>query len=110
MDEVKPKSYTLNVSLTSNPFIKNKDGFKYIVSQLKDYNQKVEKGQISDPYEMLSYQKAHSMLSDLAQIETREDQIIALENVCGWFKEQQRLVQQRFDQGYIRYKMSKDYK
>ena len=67
MDEAKPKSFALNVSLTSNPFIKNKDGFKYMVSQLKDYNNRVEKGLIKDPYEMLSYQKAHSMLSDIAQ-------------------------------------------
>ena len=78
MDQVKPRAYTLNVSLTSNPFIKHKDSFKYIVSQLKDYNQRVEKGAITDPYEMLSYQKIHSMLSDVAQIDTREDQLIAL--------------------------------
>lgn len=48
---------------------------------------------------MLSYQKMHSMLSDLAQIETREDQVAALEGVFGWFKDQARLIQQRFDQG-----------
>ena len=35
MDEVKPRAFTLNVSLTSNPFIKHKDSFKFIVSQLK---------------------------------------------------------------------------
>jgi len=50
------------------------------------------------------------MLSDIAQIETREDQLTALEGVSGWFKEQQRLVSQRYNQGYIRYKMSKEYR
>jgi hypothetical protein len=35
MDEVKPRAFTLNISLTSNPFIKQKDGFKYLVGQLK---------------------------------------------------------------------------
>ena len=50
MDQVKPRACTLNISLTSNPFIKHKDAFKYIVSQLKDYNQRVEKGFVSDAY------------------------------------------------------------
>ena len=50
MEQVKPRSYTLNVSLASNPFIKHKDSYKYIVSQLKDYNNRVEKGVINDPY------------------------------------------------------------
>jgi len=110
MDEAKPHAYTLNISLANNPFIKHKDGFKYIISQLKDYNQRVQKGMIADPYEMISYGKVHSMLSDIAQIDTREDQITALDSMLVWFKEQQRLVHQRYDQGYIRYEYSKDYK
>ena len=56
---------------------------------------------------MLSYQRLHSMLSDLAQIDTKEDQLTALNELHTWFKEQTRLVQQRADQGYIRYKMTK---
>ena len=50
MDEAKPHAFSLNVSLTSNPFLKQKDGFKFLVSQLKDYNHRVEKGTIKDPY------------------------------------------------------------
>jgi hypothetical protein len=52
---------------------------------------------------MLSFQKLHSMLSDLSQIDSREDQVTALEQLNGWFKEQLRLIQQRQDQGEIRY-------
>lgn len=78
--------------------------------QLGDYNKRVEKQQVQDPYEMLSYQKLHSMLSDLAQIDSREDQVATLEELTGWFKEQQRLIQQRHDQGEIRYEMSKNYR
>ena len=59
---------------------------------------------------MLSYQKVHSMLSDIAQIDTREDQLTALDAMSVWFKDQQRLVGQRANQGYIRYKMSKEYR
>ena len=43
------------------------------------------------------------MLSDVAQLGTREDQIAALDEMSGWFKDQQRLVKQRYDQGDIRY-------
>ena len=43
------------------------------------------------------------MLSDVAQLGTREDQISALDEMCGWFKDQQKLVNQRYDQGEIRY-------
>lgn len=59
---------------------------------------------------MISYQKLHSMLSDVAQLGTSEDQAAALDEMCGWFKEQQRLVKQRYDQGDIRYQMSKQYR
>jgi hypothetical protein len=52
---------------------------------------------------MLSYQKMHSMLSDIALMETRDDQITALDDICTWFKDQSRLLQQRQDQGEIRY-------
>ena len=50
------------------------------------------------------------MLSDIAQIDTREDQLTALDAMSVWFKEQQRLVGQRANQGYIRYKMSNEYR
>ena len=110
MDEAKPKAYPLNLALANNPFIKHKEGYKYLISQLKDYNHRVEKGHVSDSYEMLSYHKIHSMLSDVAQIETRDDQIASLEAMSAWFKDQQKLVQQRYDQGEIRYKMSKQYR
>ncbi len=43
------------------------------------------------------------MLSDIALMETRDDQITALDDLCNWFKEQNRLLQQRQDQGEIRY-------
>ena len=76
--QAQPHAFTLNVSLTSNPFLKGQDEFKFLNSKLKDYNNRISKGEIKDPYEMLSYQKMHSMLSDLAQVDTREDQITAL--------------------------------
>lgn len=50
MDEVKPRAFALNISLTNNPFIKQRDGFKFLVGQLKEYNQRVEKGTVRDPY------------------------------------------------------------
>ena len=65
---------------------------------------------MKDPYEMLSFQRMHSMLSDLAQIDSREDQVTALEELNSWFREQQRLITQRHDQGEIRYEMSKEYR
>jgi len=49
--------------------------------QLADYNKRVEKAEVNDPYEMLSFQKLHSMLSDLAQVDSREDQITSLEDM-----------------------------
>jgi len=70
---------------------------------LNEYNKRIQKGEVKDPYEMLSYQKIHSMLSDIALMETRDDQIIALDDICEWFKDQTRLLQQRQDQGEIRY-------
>lgn len=50
------------------------------------------------------------MLSDLAQIGTLEDQVTALNEVYGWFKDQLKLIEQRCDQGEIRYEMSKQYR
>lgn len=49
----------------------------------------------------------HSMLSDLAQIGTMEDQVTVLGEVFTWFKDQLKLIEQRCDQGEIRYEMSK---
>ena len=66
--EKKPKSYGLNIALTSNPFLKNQDGFRFLVAQLKDFNSRVDRDLVKDPYEILSFQRVHSMLSDLAQI------------------------------------------
>ena len=70
---------------------------------MNEYNKRVQKGQVKDPYEMLSYQKMHSMLSDVALMQTRDDQIVALDDIGTWFKDQSRLLQQRQDQGEIRY-------
>lgn len=70
---------------------------------MNEYNKRVQKGQVKDPYEMLSYQKMHSMLSDVALMQTRDDQIVALDDIGIWFKDQSRLLQQRQDQGEIRY-------
>jgi len=81
INEIKPSPFILNISLTSNPFIKDKDSFKFMKFQLADYNKRVEKGEVNDPYEMLSFQKLHSMLSDLAQVDSREDQLTALEDM-----------------------------
>lgn len=67
----------------------------------------MEKGEASDEYETASCQKLHSMLSDLAQIETREDQLKVLEEITAWFKEQRRLINQRKDQGVVRYEVIK---
>lgn len=50
------------------------------------------------------------MISDLAQIETRQDQVQALGEVFEWYKEQSRLVEQRRNQGEIRYEMTKNYR
>lgn len=71
INEVKQEPFILNISLTSNPFIKDKDSFKFLRFQLSEYNKRIEKKQVKDPYEMLSYQKLHSILSDLAQIDSR---------------------------------------
>ena len=97
----------LNVGLTSNPFLRDRDAFKFLKFQLGEYNKRIKEEKVRDTYEMLSYQRPHSMLSDLAQIDTKEDQLTALNELHTWFKEQTRLVQQRADQGYIRYKMTK---
>ena len=70
---------------------------------MNEYNKRVQKGQVKDPYEMLSYQKMHSMLSDVALMQTIDDQIVALDDIGTWFKDQSRLLQQRQDQGEIRY-------
>lgn len=41
VNEAKPSAFILNVSLTSNPFIKDKDAFKYLKFQLAEYNKRV---------------------------------------------------------------------
>lgn len=71
VSEAKPHPFALNISLTSNPFLKGRDEFKFLSSKLREYNNRIEKGEINDSYEMLSYKKMHSMLSDLAQVDTR---------------------------------------
>ena len=110
MNQVKPTAFPLNVSLTSNPFIRDKDAFKFLKFQLGEYNRRVDRGEVADPYEILSYQKLHSMLSDIAQLDSRENQVVALEDLNTWFKEQSRLMQQRTEQGDVRYEMSKLYR
>ena len=50
IDEAKPRAFNLNISLTSNPFIKDRDSFKVLKFQLADYNKRVEKGQVKDSY------------------------------------------------------------
>jgi hypothetical protein len=71
IDEAKPTPAILNTALTSNPFIKDKDSFKFLKYQLAEYNKRVLQSAVRDPYEILSFQKLHSMLSDLAQIDSR---------------------------------------
>ena len=47
----------------------------------------------------MTFERVHSMVSDLAQIDTREDQVARLQEVFKWFKNQEKIIQQRVDQG-----------
>lgn len=71
-------AYPLSTKLASNPFLRHEDKFQFLIYQLNEYNKRIEKHLVSDPYEMLSYQKLYSMVSDVAQMDTKEDQIKTL--------------------------------
>ena len=51
------------------------------------------------------FAKLFTLISNLGNIETREDQIARLNEVHEWFTKQEKLVTQRKDQGDIRYKI-----
>ena len=46
-------------------------------------------------------------MQDLSQLETKDDQMIKLEKTFSWVKEQEQLLEQRKDQGYVRYEVLK---
>jgi|LakMenEpi03Aug12_release.lakeMendotaPanAssembly.Ray.scaffolds.fasta_scaffold1768185_1 hypothetical protein len=53
------------------------------------------------------YERLHSVVCDLAYIETKADQIVRLEETFKWAKEQEHLIEQRRDQGEVRYEITK---
>lgn len=49
------------------------------------------------------FERLHSAICDLPYIQTKEDQISRLEEIMIYYKEQEKLINQRKDQGYVRY-------
>lgn len=97
----------LNVKLTSNPFLKDQEKFHYLVYKLNDYNKRISNHLVCDQYEVMVHEKLHTIVCDLAYIFTKEDQIARLEETVLWYKDQEKLVSQRKDQGEVRYEMTK---
>lgn len=102
------KPIPLNVKLTSNPFLKDQEKFHYLVYKLNDYNKRIIANTVTDPYESMSFERLHSVVCDLASIFTKDDQITRLEESFHWWKDQERMIEQRMDQGYVRYEVNKE--
>lgn len=68
----------VNVKLTTNPFLKDQEKFHFLVYKLNDYNKRIAKDLISDKFEVMVYERLHSILCDLPYIFTKEDQITTL--------------------------------
>lgn len=100
----------LNISLISNPFLKDKDSYKYLKHQLNEYNKRCGKNEVKDQYQILSYNRLHSIMADLTQIESKDNQFALLEELNNWFKEQSRLIKQRSSQGQVRHQITKSYR
>ena len=47
-------------------------------------------------------------MCDLPYIQTKDDQISRLEEIMVYYKEQEKLINQRKDQGYVRYQVTKE--
>lgn len=98
----------LNVKLTSNPFLKDQEKFHFLVYKLNDYNKRIAKQEITDPFEVMVFERLHSVVCDLAYIFTKEDMITVLDETLNWFKEQEKMITQRKDQGEVRYEVKKE--
>ena len=79
-----------------------------MVYQLNNYNRRLNNQQITDDYEVKVYERLHSVLCDLAYLYTKEDQIARLEETVVWYKEQEKLILQRVNQGEVRYQVTKE--
>lgn len=96
----------LSIQLVSNPFLRDQEKFHYIAYQLKQYNKRVKDGLVSDPYEIMVFEKMHSIMSDIPFIQERHDQVARLNESHCWFQGQEKLISQRKEQGYVRYQVT----
>jgi hypothetical protein len=50
IQEEKPSPSVLNINLTSNPFLKDQDTFRHLKNQLVEYNKRIDRNIVTDPY------------------------------------------------------------
>lgn len=74
-----------------------------MIYKLNEYNKRVQNNENIDPYEAMFYERLHSVICDIGFIDSKADQIERLDEALNWLKEQQHLIDQRKDQGYVRY-------
>lgn len=71
--------------------------------KITDYNKRLQLSQITDHYESLYYNKLNSVLMSLSFLGSKDDQLVTLDEIYGWVKKQEDLIEQRKDQGNVRY-------
>lgn len=94
----------MNLALLSNPILKEQEGYRVLSLELSQYNKRVLDKIVTDQYEVLSHEKLFGMVSDLANIDQKDDMVARLEDLREWWTEQCRKIRQRKDRGVIKYK------
>lgn len=97
----------LDLSLISNPFLKNDDKYKLILHEMSLYNKRVARGEVSDEYEALCFSHLLEVVGELGNMESREDQVARMGEAEKWWIEQRRIIKQRKDLGVVKYKTDK---
>ena len=75
----------LDVRLVSNPFLKDNEKYLFLVYKIKQYNQAVIKGLVTDSYHAMVQDRLNSLLVTLANLLTRDLQIEKLNQIYEWF-------------------------
>ncbi len=63
--------------------------------ELTLYNKRVANNEITDDYEVKSFDKLFVIVCEIGNMETREDQINRLNETAKWWSDQKRIIKQR---------------
>lgn len=75
--------------------------------KLKQFDQASHQSQVKDSYQIVVYDRLRSLMITIGTLLTRDIQREKLEEVYQWFVKEEQLVEQRRNQGDIRYKVTK---